>query len=281
MDKTIFGNTSIKSAFDIAIYDIAAKFADMPLYTYLGGKKDKKLFTDYTVSIGSPEKMAEDAVKIKERGFKIIKVKVGSNGRTDIERIKAIRKSVGNDISVRIDANQGWEKEEAIDTLNSMAHFGIQFCEEPIPRWMFMDLPWVRKHSGIKIMADESCLDHHDAERLIGLSACDYFNVKLGKSSGITNAVKVIRLAESAGMKVQIGGFLESRLGFTASAHLALISSCVAFTDFDSPLMMEEDNVTGGIKYGLLGEVTVPDTPGLGISVDEKFLERLENKIIT
>lgn len=280
MDKTIFGNTSIKSAFDIALYDIAAQSEKQPLYKYLGGKKEKKIITDYTVSIGTPEKMAVDALKIKERGFGIIKVKVGSNGKTDTERIKAIRKVIGNDIALRIDANQGWGKEEAVETLNALAPFGIQFCEEPVPRWMFMELPEIRKRSSIKIMADESCLDHNDAERLIGISACDYFNVKLGKSSGITNAVKIIRLAESNGMKVQIGGFLESRLGFTASAHLAYFSNVVEFYDFDSPMMMEEDPVSGGIIYDKNGLVVVPETPGLGAGVDERYLKKLECKVI-
>jgi L-alanine-DL-glutamate epimerase-like enolase superfamily enzyme len=280
MDKTIYGNTSIKSAFDIALYDIASKSAGLPLYRFLGGTRNKKLFTDYTVSIGDPEKMAADAVLIKERGFRLIKVKLGKDGGEDIERISAIRKAIGNEIPMRIDANQGWGRDEAIDVLNGLASFNIQFCEEPIPRWMYMELPWIRKRSPINIMADESCFDHHDAERLIGLSACDYFNVKLGKSSGITNAIKIIRLAESGGMKIQIGGFLESRLGFTASAHIALLSGCVEFMDFDSPMMMEEDPVTGGILYGTYGEITVPDTPGLGAGVDEHYLKNLVCKRI-
>jgi L-alanine-DL-glutamate epimerase-like enolase superfamily enzyme len=280
MDKVIFGNTSIKSALDIALYDIASKASGQSLYRYLGGNADKKIFTDYTVSIGNPEKMAADAQAIKERGFRFIKVKVGNNGMADLKRIAAIRKAIGNEIPLRIDANQGWGEKEAVETLNSLAPYGIQFCEEPVPRWMFMELPVIRKLSPIKIMSDESCLDHHDAERLIGLSACDYFNVKLGKSSGITNAIKIIRLAESNGMKVQIGGFLESRLGFTASAHLSFISNCVVFSDLDSPMMMEEDPVTEGIKYGPLGEVTVPEVPGLGAGVEEAYLKKLECKKI-
>jgi L-alanine-DL-glutamate epimerase-like enolase superfamily enzyme len=280
MDKAIFGNTSIKSAFDIAIYDIASQSAGLPLYRFLGGIKNKKLFTDYTISIGDPDKMAADAVVIKERGFRFIKVKVGNNGAADIKRISAIRKAIGNEIPLRIDANQGWGRDEAIDTLTALSEFNIQFCEEPVPRWMFMELALIRKRSPIKIMGDESCLDHHDAERLIGLSACDYFNVKLGKSSGITNAIKIIRLAESSGMKVQIGGFLESRLGFTASANLSFMSDCVEFSDFDSPMMMEEDPVTGGIVYGKGGEVIIPDTHGLGAGVDENYLKNLVSKRI-
>jgi L-alanine-DL-glutamate epimerase-like enolase superfamily enzyme len=280
MNKIIFGNSSIKSAFDIALYDISSQHAGLPLYAFLGGKKDKLLVTDYTVSLGNPQKMADDAKKIREKGFKILKVKLGSSGSEDVERIRLIREVLGPEIPVRIDANQGWNTEEAIETLFAISCYNIQLCEEPIPRWNFMDLPKIKKLSPIPIMADESCGDHHDAKRLIDINACNYFNVKLGKSSGIFSALKIIALAEKAGIKMQVGGFLESRLGFTASAHLALTSSDIIFYDFDTPLMFNEDPVTGGIIYGPEGTISVPDKSGLGAAIDEKHLMRLEKIII-
>jgi L-alanine-DL-glutamate epimerase-like enolase superfamily enzyme len=280
MDKIIYANSCIKSAFDIAIYDIASQHAGLPLYAFLGGKKNKELITDYTVSIGEPDKMAKDALKIKMDGFQVIKVKVGHSGKKDVERIRLIRQSIGHDIPLRIDANQGWETDEAIETLNTMAPFNIQFCEEPIARWNFMGLPEIRKQSPIPIMADESCCDHNDAKRLTDISACDCFNIKLAKSSGVFSALKILRIAEQKGIKIQIGGFLESRLGFTASAHLALTSENIAWCDFDTPLMFTEDPVEGGITYNSGGVVTVPDKPGLGATVSSKYLRSLTNIII-
>lgn len=280
MDKVIWGNTCIKSAFDIALYDIASRNACLPLYKYLGGKKNKELLTDYTVSLGEPEKMARDAILIKESGFRVIKVKVGDSGKKDIERIKLIRDAVGPEIPLRIDANQGWEKEEAIETLNALASHNIQFCEEPIARWNYTELPDIRKKSPVSIMADESCGDHHDAKRLTDMSACDSFNIKLAKSSGIFNALKIIKIAEGSGLKIQIGGFLESRLGFTASAHLALTSDNILYCDFDTPLMHVEDMISGGIAYDFSGVVTVPDEPGLGAYVDKSCLKKLKSVII-
>jgi L-alanine-DL-glutamate epimerase-like enolase superfamily enzyme len=129
-------------------------------------------------------------------------------------------------------------------------------------------------------MADESCFDHRDAKRLIDLSACDSFNIKLGKSSGIFKALKIIHLAEKAKMKLQVGGFLESRLGFTASAHLALTSDHIVHFDFDTPLMFEEDPVTGGITYDQKGVVTLPEKPGLGASLSEDYLRNLKTIFI-
>ncbi len=275
MDRTIFGNSSIKSAFDIALYDIAAQQAGLPLYAFLGGKNNKILKTDYTVSLNEPEQMVTDAQEIKDRGFEVIKVKLGDDPEMDIFRIKAIRKQIGDEIPLRLDANQGWDAASAIRVLNELAPYNIQFCEEPIPRWNYMELPRIRKESPIMIMADESCCDHHDAQRLIELQAAPSFNIKLGKSSGIFKAQKIIKLAEKANLQLQIGGFLESRIGFTASAHLALTSDTVKFCDFDTPMMFSDDPVSDGIKYGPNGLVTVPEVPGLGAGLDTDYLKKL------
>ena len=275
MDRTIFGNSSIKSAFDIALYDIAAQQAGLPLYAFLGGKNDKILQTDYTVSLNEPAQMVTDALEIKKLGFQVIKVKLGDDPDKDIHRIQAIREQIGSDIPLRLDANQGWNVDSAIRVLNELADCNIQFCEEPIPRWNYMELPRISKASPVMVMADESCCDHHDARRLIDLNAAPSFNIKLGKSSGIFKAQKIINLAEKANLQLQIGGFLESRIGFTASAHLGLTSNNVRFCDFDTPMMFCDDPVSGGIQYGLNGLVTVPETPGLGASIDSDYLKGL------
>ncbi len=275
MDRTIYGNSSIKSAFEIALYDIASQHSGLPLYAFLGGKNNKTLLTDYTVSLGDPEQMSANAQEIKDRGFQVIKVKLGDDPEKDIFRIKAIRTRIGAEIPLRLDANQGWNVESAIRVLNELAPYNIQFCEEPIARWNFMELPRIRKKSPIMIMADESCCDHHDAKRLIDLDAVPAFNIKLGKSSGIFKALKIIRLAEQANIQLQIGGFLESRIGFTAAAHLALTSNNVTFCDFDTPLMFSEDPVSGGINYGENGIITVPEVAGLDASIDREYLKKL------
>jgi len=281
MEQVIYGNSSIKSAFDIAMYDLAAQEAGLPLYAFLGGKNDKVLETDYTVSLGNKFKMAQDALWIKEQGYQAIKVKLGESLDKDLERIRMIREAVGMEIPLRIDANQGWDTQNAIATLQALGPFHIQHCEEPIPRWNFMDLPLVRSQSPIAIMADESCSDHHDAKRLIDLQACDQINIKLGKSSGIFQALKIIRLAEEAKMHLQIGGFLESRLAFTAAAHLALVSDNIHYCDFDTPLMFTEDPVSGGIAYNSIGVVTVPEVVGLGAWIDEEYLRQLKKIVIS
>ena len=281
MDKTIYGNASIKSAFDIALHDIAAQHSGLPLYKFLGGEKNKVLETDYTVSIGDPQKMQSDAIKIKEQGFPAVKVKLGESKEKDVERIKAIREGIGNEHPLRIDANQGWQtSDNAINVLKALAEYNIEYCEEPILRSRFMELRKVSEASPIPIMADESCGDEMDAERLIQLNACKMFNIKLGKSSGIYKGLKIARLGAKANMSMQVGGFMESRLGMTASAHLALANSHIHHCDFDTPLMFTEDPVIGGINYLNKGIVDVPDTPGLGAVIDESFLKKAEKFVM-
>ncbi len=280
MDSIIYANTSIKSAFDMALYDIASQHAGVPLYKFLGGDNTKTIITDYTVSIGEPEKMAADAVKIKNQGYPAIKIKLGKNGKKDVERIRAIRKAVGNEIPLRIDANQGWKVNEAIETLNALHEFDIQHCEEPIARWKFMKLKKVKKNSPIPIMADECCGDDHDAERLIELDACDYFNIKLGKSGGIFKGLKMVRMAEAANIHLQVGAMIESRLAMTAFAHFSLCSPLIEHFDFDTALMFREDPVTGGIQYKANGVVEVPEVAGLGATIDESWLSKMEKVIV-
>ncbi len=280
MDQLIYGNTSIKSAFDMALYDIAAQHAGQPLYKFLGGQNNRTITTDYTVSIGDPAKMAADAKKIQADGFPAIKIKLGLNGKKDVERIRAIREAVGNEIPLRIDANQGWQVEEAIETLKALSAFDIQHCEEPIARCEFMKLPRVKKESPIPIMADESCGDEHDAERLIELGACDYLNIKLGKAGGILKALRIVKLAEKAGIHLQVGAFMESRLAMTAFAHFALCSEHIEHYDFDTALMFSEDPVEGGISYEKNGVIHLPEEPGLGARIKLSALEKMDKVII-
>ena len=277
MDSIIYANDSIKSAFDIACYDIAAQAAGQPLYAFLGGKKNKTIITDYTVSIGDPDQMAADAVKILERGFPYIKVKLGKHGPTDVIRMTKIREAVGPNIPLRIDANQGWSVDEAIETLQALAPLDIEHCEEPIARWNYLELPRVRQASPIPIMADECLGDEHDAARLIALNACDYMNIKLGKSGGIFHALEIVRLAEQAGIKLQVGAMIESRLAMTAFAHFALCSDQIVHFDFDTALMLREDPVEGGIEYKPGGVIEVPEVPGLGAKISEQWLSNSES----
>ncbi|HVZ56977.1 MAG TPA: dipeptide epimerase [Chitinophagaceae bacterium] len=276
MDRVIYANYSIKSAFDMALHDLASQHAGLPLYRFLGGRKNKPLCTDYTVSLGDPDRMAAEAKKIQDQGYPAIKVKLGESHRGDVERIRAIRRAVGRKIPVRIDANQGWDYATARRTLRDLGEYRIQFCEQPIPRWDVEGLRRLRRRSPIPVMADESCGTAPEAARLIREKACDLINVKLGKSGGLAEAGRIIRLAEKAELPLQIGAFMESRLGMTAFAHLALSSRIIKFCDFDTALMYTEDPVEGGLIYQPGGQLRLPEAPGLGARIRQDWLDRSE-----
>lgn len=274
MDAFLSHNTTAKSAFDMALYDLLGKVAGLPLYQLLGGSK-RELHTDLTVGIDSPEAMARAALDIQQRGFPAIKVKLGTNRSDDVARIRAIRQTVGMDITVRVDANQGWDVPTAIATLNDLAPFNIQYCEEPIRRWNNAGLKQVREHSPISITADETIFDHRDAFRLAAMGACDFFNIKLAKCGGIHNALKINAIAEAAGMKCMLGCMAETRLGLSAAAHFVSARPNVVYVDLDSCFLHSLDPVIGGITYNG-SAITLPDTPGHGVDIDAAFLAQME-----
>jgi L-alanine-DL-glutamate epimerase-like enolase superfamily enzyme len=277
-DFTAF-NATAKSAFDMALYDLSAKSKGLPLYQFLNGRK-KPLETDLTIGIGEPEFMAETAMEFKNKGVRIIKVKLGKDGDTDILRVRLIRKAVGPALQIRIDANQGWDFDTARKVLVEIGDCDISFCEQPMRYWNDYRLPEHRKISPVKIMADESVFDHHDAQRLIAAEACDYVNIKFAKSGGIAEAIRINEVCKAAGIACMMGGMLESRLALTAFAHFALSQNNIQFYDMDTCLLGHKlDPVVGGVQYN--GYFLEPsDAAGIGADMDETFLQNCEQVCI-
>jgi len=220
--------------------------------------------------------MAEKASQFKENNVRIIKIKLGKDGKEDVERVKQIRNAVGDDILLRIDANQGWDFDTALDTLQKIGPFNVQFCEQPMRRWCDYQLPELRRLSPVKIMADESVFDHHDAEKLIFEQACDYVNIKFAKSGGILEATKINEICEQEKIPCMMGGMLESRVALTAFAHFAMAHDNIIFYDMDTCLLGHKtDPVTGGIRYKDYF-LEIPDLPGIGADAKDTFLEQCE-----
>jgi L-alanine-DL-glutamate epimerase-like enolase superfamily enzyme len=270
------GNYTIKSAFDMALYDIAAKNAGLPLYQFLGGEK-KQIETDITIGIAEPEAMASKAISFQQNGASILKVKLGKNARHDVERIQSIRLAVGPEMKIRIDANQGWGFDDAVYALQGMGDADIQFCEQPMRTWYNNKLPELRKLSPIKIMADESVYTHHDARLQIESGSCDYINIKLAKSGGIHEALKIHDLAAQHQLPCMMGGMLESRIALSAKLHLVYSAPNIQFYDMDTCMLGHlEDPCLGGVTYkGYF--LDIADTPGIGADADPAFLNKCEH----
>ncbi len=273
-------NYTAKSAFDMALYDIAAQHAGKPLYRFLGGKLYKPMETDLTIGIDTPAKMAEKAADYVKRGVRIIKIKLGKDVRGDIARVRQIRKAAGDEVILRVDANQGWDFENATKVLNGIAKYKIQFCEQPMDKNRDHLLPILNNSSPVRLMADESVFTWHDAVRLIRTLSCAYMNIKFAKTGGILEALEINNACERFNIGCMMGGMLESRVALTAFAHFAAAKKNVMFYDMDTALLGHKiDPVTRGVEYdGFF--LRLPKGNGIGADVDESFLKTMEKAIV-
>lgn len=268
-------NTTIKSAFDMALYDLSAKHAGKPLYEYLGGRP-RSVETDITIGINTPDYMARQALEFVGNGARILKVKLGKDPDEDILRIRKIRDAVGNDTAIRIDANQGWNPSEAKRVLKELEVYNIEFCEQPMRTWYDDFLPDLVASSPVAIMADESCYNHHDARRLIQQKSCNSINIKFSKSGGITEALKIYKLANEKGIPCMIGGMLESRIALSAKLHFAYACGEIKYFDLDTCLLGHlEDPCVGGVEINNY-KLSIDGTAGIGADASEEFLRNCE-----
>lgn len=261
----ILKNTSAKAAVDMAIYDLYAKSCQKPLYQILGGYR-KELETDLTISVNGIDEMVEDSLKAVEQGFHILKIKVGKESLKDIERIKEIRKAVGPDIKLRIDANQGWTSKEAVKIIHTLEDMdiGIDLVEQPVSAHDFEGMKYVTARVMTPILADESVFSAQDAVKLIQERAADLINIKLMKTGGIYEALKICSLAESYGVECMIGCMLESKIAVSAAAHLAAAKGVITRADLDGPSLCRTDPYVGGPIYQA-NRILMTDDYGIGI----------------
>lgn len=273
MDSYLPHNTTIKSAFDMALYDIASQIAGLPLYLFLGGE-NREIETDMTIGICKPDQAGDKAAKIKEMGFNIIKIKLGLDHSDDYLRLENIRKAVGDDITLRIDANQGWDRMSAKRNLDAISKFNIEFCEQPCKVNDVNGMKYISNNSNIPIMADESLFTPSNALNIINENIAPYFNIKFSKSGGIHNAVKIAHIAEAGLIPSMVGCMSESRLGLTAAAHFGLSSNAIKYFDLDSHLEHSEDPIEGGIILRG-GIISLPDNPGIDAYPDKDYVKKL------
>ncbi|OTN77209.1 hypothetical protein A5886_002306 [Enterococcus sp. 8G7_MSG3316] len=267
MDQLVEGHSSAKAAIDIALHDALAKAANLPLYRFLGGTS-QSLETDFTISIGTPEKMCHDAQEKVHSGFKSLKIKLGL-GTIDEEvaKIRRINQHLQGQIPFRIDANQGWTKEEAVQILHEWQDIPIDFVEQPVNAADFAGLKYVTEHTTVPIMADESVFSYQDAKRLIEEKCCDAINIKLMKSGGIREGRKIFALAQAHHIPVMVGSMIEGYGGMAAAAHFALGMAKVRYIDLDVPFMWDTTNISA-TQQGVIvkpGELIVTDALGIGI----------------
>ncbi len=266
LNNCIIKNSSGKAAVDMAIYDLYGQLYKAPLYKLLGGYR-KELTTDITISVNDPEEMVKDSIEAIKSGYKTLKIKVGKDYKKDIERMKCIRKGVGYEVALRIDANQGWTPKEAINALRNMEdeNLQIEFVEQPVPAWDIEGMKLVKDNISIPVLADESVFSPKEALNILEKRAADLINIKLMKTGGIYNALKICSLAEIYGVQCMIGCMLEAKVSVTAAVHLACAKSIITKIDLDGPILCKEDPVIGGADFEEYSIKLKDNEAGLGI----------------
>ncbi len=275
VQKCILKNTSAKAAVDMALWDLYGQLYKIPVYKMLGGAR-KHIITDITISVNSPEEMARDAVDAINRGYDCLKVKVGADPTLDVARLSAVREAVGNDVCIRIDANQAWQPKEAVRILNQMQEKGlaIEFVEQPVKAHDLEGLKYVTDRSYVPVLADESVFSPEDALKIMQMRAADLVNIKLMKCGGLYNALKIVSAAEVYGVECMIGCMLEAKISVNAAVELACAKKIITKIDLDGPVLCSEDPIIGGAVFEEQ-KITVSDAPGLGIQGVEglKYLD--------
>lgn len=264
VNNSLIGNFNAKAAVDMAIYDLYGQLHNAPVYELLGGYRDE-ITTDITISVNSPEEMVEDSIEAVDKGYEILKVKVGKDWHLDIERLKAIREAVGKDVKIRIDANQGWSPKEAVKVLRKIEELelDIELVEQPVHAKDIKGLKFVTENVSTPVLADESVFSPKDAINIIENRAADMLNIKLMKTGGIYNALKICNIAEVYDIECMLGCMMESKIGLTAAAHLAGGKKIISKFDLDSPNLLAEDPIEGGVAYNEYN-ITIGNGEGLG-----------------
>jgi len=264
--RAAIGNTSAKAAVDMALYDIRAKSLNLPLYRLLGGGGAAELESDVTISLNETRQMIEDSVSAVRDGFKILKVKVGRSGLSDARRVLEIRREVGAGIEIRVDANQGWTPKESVRIIGTMEDGGCDasLVEQPVDARDIDGLRYVTRRTATPILADEAVFSPRDAVEIIRTGAADMINIKLMKTGGIREAIKICDIASIYGIPCMMGCMLESRLAVSAAAHLASSRSIITMLDLDGPMLCVSDPFIGGPLFAG-SRITLTDEPGIGI----------------
>ena len=259
-------NTSAKAAVEIAVYDLWAQLHGAPLYRMLGGG-EPVITTDITISVDHIDKMVSDSLSAVERGFESLKIKVGKDIGLDVERVKAIHAAVEGRALLRLDANQGWSAKQAVQAMHALEGAGVhmELLEQPVRARDIAGLKYVSDRIRTPVMADESVFGPLEVIELIEQRAADIINIKLMKTGGISNAIRIADIAGLYGVECMIGCMIETSISVAAAVHLAIAKSdVITKVDLDGPSLCAFDPVDGGVSFNE-SEISVSEAPGLGI----------------
>src|SRR2546428_7122584 len=272
--RRVQGNPFARAAVEMALWDLNGKALGVPVHRLLGGRVRDRVPLSWSLAVADHDAEVEEARAKGARGHRIFKIKTAALPLAeDIARIKRLREALGPDISLRVDANQGWDRSTALKAIRALEAWNLDFVEQPVPRWDLEGMAEIAKRVSVPIMADESCFSPHDALAIARLGGVSILGLKVTKSAGISNTLAIARIAEAAGMTCYVGCMIETSLGTAAYLHLALATASVTWgCELFGPLLLRGDPVRAPVRYAD-GAILSLEGPGLGVDIDEAALK--------
>ena len=250
---TVPGELAAKAALDSALHDLCGKLAGVPVWRLLGLRRWGPP-TSWTIWLGDPDDMARRTERVGDR-FRRLKLKLGAGDGLDVERVRAVRGVT--DLPLQVDVNEAWTLDEALENVRALEGLGVQYVEQPLPAGDEGG-PRLKQSSPIPIFVDEDCHTLGDVHRCTERS--HGINIKLAKTGGIREAVRLAHAARALDLGVMIGCMVESSLGIAAAAQIASLCDHV---DLDGNLLLADDP-WAGVEF--VAGVQVPsEQPGLGV----------------
>ena len=256
------------AAIDIALYDLIGKKLGVPVYQFLGGKSRSHMTLYPVIPMEDPQVMAGMAAEYAGLGATRFKLKLGSDPVLDYERLKQISAAVGPEAELRLDINQGWQDADtAIKAIEAISEFNIEYVEQPVRDKDLEGMAAVTKASKLPIMADESSQGPEDVYKIAEMKAADMINIKLMKCGGIYQALKMLAVAEAAGLPCILGSMGETCIGSLAGLHFCLAQTSITACELIGPQFISNDPTTGYNIDMATFQTVYNEAPGLGAAL--------------
>jgi L-alanine-DL-glutamate epimerase-like enolase superfamily enzyme len=267
-------NFCAKSSVDIALHDILGQFLKVPIYQLLGGKTRDSIPLSWMVGINPREKMVQECEKFSALGIRAFKIKAGLDFEADLDTFIAIRKALGDQALLYMDANQGYTSvKKAVFFINKLAEYGLAWMEEPFPVRRRRDRLEASRLLRVPLAGDESCFTPYDVARELELGAVGIVVVKVART-GFHRTKKILSLCQEAGIPCMVGSQGDSTLGAAASLHAAVAFPDILFpAEISYHLRMQGDLAEEPLVFRD-GSLTLPQKPGLGITIQEEALKK-------
>lgn len=277
IEHIIGGNIVAKAGINIALYDLAGKMLNIPVYSLLGGKFRDYVDINGSVGIGtSNEMIATCEEQMDEAGVKYLKLYCGKEDMIDdVKKLKQVIKAIGDRARVFLDVNQNWNVKTAIEAIKRLEDENLLYVEQPTPKWDYLGMRQLSEAVKTPIAADESVFNITDITQLALNRAVDIITIYALKPGGLLRGHDAIVLSNALGLDCFIGSYLELGVGTAAGVHLSstiknLKYPCYMF----GPLKYELDVLKNPLEISN-GQIKVPNGPGLGIELDMKIIKRL------